>query len=291
MTDAFHDQNERSAVGPLVQLLTVEELDTDLYRGACADDDRGRVFGGQVIAQALAAAARTVRTDQSAHSLHAYFLRAGDATRPIIFRVSRDFDGKSFANRRVVALQGGVPILNFATSFHRPEEGLSHAVAMPDVPGPEHAADLRHIVQRRRAPLPPHLARRLDPFETRVAGVRPSARPPAQYLWFRLHAPIAADAAMHRALLSYVSDFALITTAVLPHDVDWFSPALQAASLDHALWFHQAPDLNDWMLYAMDSPWADRARGFARGMIFDRHGKLIANVAQEGLMRLRPDRG
>jgi acyl-CoA thioesterase-2 len=269
--------------------LTVEELDTDLYRGACAEDARGRVFGGQVIAQALASASRTVGEDRPAHSLHAYFLRAGDATRPIVFQVARDFNGGSFSNRRVVALQGGVPILNFAASFHRREEGLGHSVAMPDVPPPEQSIDLDAAMQASGAQVPPGLLRRIGAFETRIAAIRPEENPAAQYFWFRLTAPAPSDAGLHRVMLSFATDFALITAAVLPHGVNWFSTVLQGASLDHAIWIHEAPDLNDWLLYAMDSPWAGHARGFARGKVFDRAGRLIADVAQEGMMRVRSD--
>lgn len=277
-----------AAVEELRRLLLVEELDTDLFRGAACAEAPGRVFGGQVIAQALAAAAQGGREGHQAHSLHAYFLRAGDTMRPIIYRVLRDFDGGSFSNRRVVAMQGGQPILNLAASFQRPEEGFAHAARMPEALPPEQLPRMAAALEASGAPLPPALQDRLAAFDVRPGPPSPHGSDgPAQYLWLRLAAPMAPDAALQRIVLAYASDFALVTTAVLPHPVRFFSPELQAASLDHAVWFHETPPVDDWLLYAMDSPWAGHARGFARGQIFDRTGRLVASVAQEGLTRLR----
>jgi acyl-CoA thioesterase II len=275
-----------SSVADLVRLLTVEEIDTDLCRGDRSDTGETRVFGGQVVAQALAAAMRSVGEDRAAHSLHASFMRPGDPSRPILFQVARDFDGGSFTTRRVVASQGGTPILSLTASFQRREEGLSHGPAMPQVPGPDEARPLAGSV-----PVPASLLRRVSAFDIRIAGVQPRTEHfphiPAQYSWFRLAAPAPADPNLHRVLLSFISDLALITTAALPHDISWFSGRLQGASLDHAIWFHEDPDLSDWHLYAMEAPWAGHARALARGSIFDRNGRLIASVAQEGLMRVR----
>lgn len=278
------------AVEELRGLLTIEELDTDLYRGAPSAEGPGRVFGGQVVAQALAAAARSMAEGKHAHSLHAYFLRAGDTTRPVIYRVLRDFDGGSFANRRVVAMQGGVPILNLAASFHRPEDGFTHAAAMPDAAPPEACPDLASALAASGQPMPPAMLERLAAFEVRPgppspAGTDGSAMP-SQFLWFRLARPMGADGTMARVVLAYASDFALVTTAVLPHPVSFFSPKLQVASLDHAVWFHGTPPVDDWLLYVMDSPWSGHARGFTRGSIFDRSGALVASVTQEGLCRV-----
>ncbi|KHK93328.1 acyl-CoA thioesterase [Novosphingobium malaysiense] len=284
MTDAL-----QAAVDELRDLLTIEDLDTDLYRGAAAAEGPERVFGGQVVAQALSAAARSMPKSDQAHSLHAYFLRAGDTTRPIIYRVLRDFDGGSFANRRVVAMQGGLPILNLAASFHRPEDGFSHAAAMPDVPPPEACPDLVTALSASGQPMPSAMLERLAAFDVRPGPPSPDgggSGMPSQFLWFRLARPMDADPAMRRIVLAYASDFALVTTAVLPHPVDFFSPRLQMASLDHAVWFHDTPPVDDWLLYAMDSPWSGHARGFARGMIFDRSGNLFASIAQEGLCRV-----
>lgn len=272
----------------LRRLLLVEELDTDLFRGAACAESPGRVFGGQVIAQALAAAGRSVRETLCAHSLHAYFLRAGDTVRPIIYRVLRDFDGGSFANRRVVAMQGGLPILNLAASFQRVEDGLAHAAEMPEALPPEQCVDLVSALKASGAPLPPALRDRLAAFDLRIGPSATGATGPAsQYAWLRLSGAIEPEPVLRRVLLAYASDFALLTTAVLPHPVKFFSPRLQGASLDHAIWFHETPPVEDWLLYAMESPWAGHARGFARGQIFDRAGRLVASIAQEGLIRLR----
>lgn len=284
-----------AAVAELRRLLTIEEIDTDLYRGAPSAEGPGRVFGGQVVAQALAAAARSISepasADKQAHSLHAYFLRAGDTTRPIIYRVLRDFDGGSFANRRVVAMQGGVPILNLAASFHRQEQGFAHAAAMPDVPPPEACPDMASALAASGQPMPPAMLERIAAFEIRPGLPSPEgldgSGTPGQFLWFRLVRPMEADDALRRAVLAYASDFALVTTAMLPHPIPFFSPKLQVASLDHAVWFHATPPVDKWLLYTMDSPWSGHARGFARGAMFDGTGKLVASVAQEGLCRLR----
>jgi len=275
------------AVAELRTLLEVEEIDTDLYRGAPAAEGPGRVFGGQVVAQALAAAVRSVGDERQAHSLHAYFLRAGDTARPIIYRTLRDFDGGSFANRRVVAMQGGKPILNLAASFHRREEGFAHAAAMPPVPGPEQCPDFASALSAAGQKFPQAMLDRLAAFEIRPGPpASEGSGTPRQFLWFRLAAPMQADDALNRTVLAYASDFALVGTAVLPHKSNFFAPGLQVASLDHAVWFHSTPQVDDWLLYAMDSPWAGHARGFARGSIYDRAGKLIASVAQEGLCRV-----
>lgn len=274
----------------LLDLLTIEELDIDLYRGASVSEGPGRVYGGQVVAQALAAVTRSVGEDRPAHSLHAYFLRAGDPTRPIIYRVLRDFDGGSFANRRVVAMQRGLPILNLAASFHRREEGPGHAMTAPPVPPPEDCPDFASVLSAAGRSMPAAIAERLAAFELRPGlplseGASGVAR---QFLWFRLSHPLAADPAMQRVMLAYASDFALISTALLPHHVSIFTPEAQVASLDHAIWFHATPPMDEWLLYAMDSPWSGHARGFARGSIHDRSGRLVASVAQEGLVRIRP---
>ncbi|MFC3214968.1 MULTISPECIES: acyl-CoA thioesterase [Novosphingobium] len=281
-----------AAVAELRTLLEVEEIDTDLYRGAAAAEGPGRVFGGQVVAQALAAAARGIRDaggeERDAHSLHAYFLRAGDTTRPIIYRVLRDFDGGSFANRRVVAMQGGKPILNLAASFHRREEGFAHAAPMPAVPEPEQCPEMVAALTAAGQKLPQAMYERLAPFEVRPGPQATSdTETPRQFLWFRLAAPLGGDDALKRVVVAYASDFALVSTAVLPHTT-FFTPGLQVASLDHAVWFHSTPPVEDWLLYVMDSPWAGHARGFARGSIYDRSGRLVASVAQEGLCRLAP---
>lgn len=276
-----------AAVAELHTLLDVEEIDTHLYRGPAAEGGYGRVYGGQVVAQALAAAARSVGVDRQAHSLHAYFLRAGDARRPIVYRVLPDFDGGSFANRRVVAMQGGVPILNLAASFHRREDGFAHATAAPDVPSPEACPELVAAMAAGGRSLPQGMLNRLAAFEIRSSPPATSlSKTPRQFVWFKLVEPMAADDAMNRVILAYASDFGLLSTAITPHAPS-FSPNMQVASLDHALWFHATPKVDAWLLYTMDSPWSGHARGFARGAIYDAAGTLIASVAQEGLCRMK----
>jgi len=280
-------------VETLTSLLDLEELDTDLYRGARLPDGRGRVFGGQVIGQALQAAQRSIE-DKVAHSLHAYFMRAGDAERPIIFRVTRDFDGRSFATRRVMALQGGQPILVLAASFQHQEEGLHHQDVMPDVPPPE-ALGSESEVQKELADALPDPVRRFlaqpRPIEMRPVApgdwLRSEPRPPVQNSWFRTVAPLPDDPALHRAVLAYASDMLLLGTSMMPHSVRLGDPRMQTASLDHALWLHKPFRFDDWLLYSTDSPWAGNGRGFTRGRIFTRDGRLIASTTQEGLIRKR----
>jgi acyl-CoA thioesterase-2 len=278
----------------LVDLLDVEELDRDLYRGKRQPGGEGRVFGGQVIAQALQAAQRSTEAPKTAHSLHAYFMRPGNENFPIIFRVVRDFEGRSFATRRVIAMQQGQPILNMAASFQTPEEGFHHQDAMPDVPGPDELRSEAELKNEIADKIPEHFRRhmlRTRPIEIRPVQPRswftPTKREPKQDSWFRLVAPIGDDAAMHRAILAYASDMSLLGTATLAHGVNWMTPKFQSASLDHALWLHEDFRADEWLLYACDSPWAGHARGFNRGKIFTQDGRLVASVAQEGLMRLR----
>jgi acyl-CoA thioesterase-2 len=282
----------------LVDLLDVEEIDTDLYRGRRSRGGVGRVFGGQVIAQALQAAQRSTDEPKTAHSLHAYFMRAGDENFPIIYRVVRDFEGRSFATRRVIAMQRGQPILNLAASFQVPEDGYHHQDTMPDVPPPEElpteaelrAKDAVNLPEKQRLQVT-----RPRPIEIRPAYPRkwfnPTPTDPIQHSWFKLAAPIGDDPAMHRAILSYASDMALLGTCMLPHGVNWTTPGFQSASLDHAIWLHEPFRVDEWLLYATDSPWAGHARGMNRGQVYTRDGRLVASVAQEGLIRMREKRG
>jgi acyl-CoA thioesterase-2 len=278
----------------LVDLLDIEEIDTDLYRGIRGTDGFGRVFGGQVIAQALQAAQRSTDVPKQAHSLHAYFMRAGDESHPILYRVVRDFDGKSFATRRVIATQRGLPILNLACSLQVLEGGLAHQDAMPDVPPPEDLTSDRELRLAMIDRIPEKF--RGVFLRPRMVDIRPVSprswldpveQEPRQNSWFRVVAPIGDDPALHRAILAYASDMSLLGTATLAHGVNWMTHKLQTASLDHALWLHEDFRADDWLLYVCDSPWAGHARGFNRGKIFARDGRLVASVAQEGLIRLR----
>ena len=287
------DPTPEALVAQLITLLDVEELDTDLYRGERQPGGVGRVFGGQVIAQALQAAQRSVE-DKAAHSLHAYFMRPGDEDHPILYRVERDFDGRSFATRRVIAMQKGEPILNMAASFQRPAEGLHHQDAMPEVPDPESLRPESALRAAMRDQVPEKLRRfflRARPIEIRPVSPRnwfqPVPTEPVQYSWFRVVAPLPDDPALHRAMLAYASDMTLLGTCMLPHGVSWMTGQVQTASLDHAVWLHEPFRFDEWLLYATDSPWSGHSRGFNRGRIYSRDGRLVASVAQEGLVRVR----
>lgn len=292
--DELRATDSAGMIEQLERLLTVEELDRDLFRGVRQPEGRGRVFGGQVIAQALMAAAKSTDPERSPHSLHAYFMRPGDEQIPIIYRVIRDYDGGSFSTRRVVAFQKGEPILNLASSFQKLEVGLEHQFEMPKVVFPEELpteADER----RRVAHLVPERLReffvRPRPFETRHASpwspLEDKPQEPLQNVWFKAVAPVSGGPDMHRAMLAWASDMYLLGTTMRPHGLSWVQPGVQTASLDHAIWFHDEVRVDEWLLYAMDAPWSGGGRGFNRGHIFSRDGRLVASVAQEGLMRKR----
>jgi acyl-CoA thioesterase II len=282
-----------SLVAGLVRLLEVQDQGEDRFLGLRKHDGIGRVFGGQVIAQALHAAELTVDPEREAHSLHAYFLRAGSEDHEIDYRVERDFDGGSFSNRRVVASQLGRPILSLTASFHKLEAGLSHRDAeMPNVPGPdelepEMAVRRRYAEQAR--PEARHFFLQPRAVEMRAAEGRhwmnPQPAPPQSHSWFRAVAPLPDDPRIHRAVLAWASDMSLLGTCILPHGLSWMRGEVRSASLDHAIWFHDSFRADEWLLYATDSPWSDRGRGFNRGQIFTRDGRLVASVAQEGMIR------
>jgi acyl-CoA thioesterase-2 len=283
----------------LVKLLDVKAGLDDGFLGRRKRGGVGRVFGGQVIAQALAAAERTVTSDRAAHSLHAYFLRGGSEDHEIEYTVARDFDGKSFSNRRVVATQQGAPILNFTASFQRSQDGLHHQESvMPDVPGPDELpseADLRRQFADQMDPAHRHQFTQPRPIELRGVEsrhwVNAAPAPPYAHSWFRAVAPLPDDPAIHRAVLAYASDMTLLGTCILPHGLSWSRGEVISASLDHAVWFHDDFRADEWLLYATDSPWAARGRGFNRGRIFTRDGRLVASVAQEGMIRRTAPRG
>ena len=276
----------------LLQLLDLERLELNLFRGVSRDLGAPQVFGGQVLGQALVAASRTVE-DRLVHSLHAYFLRRGDFNAPIVYQVERSRDGGSFTSRRVVAIQHGQPILTMSSSFQAPEPGAEHQSDMPDVPPPEDLADVGELGEEMLERIPEKIRRfyqHMRPFEFRHA--RPpdirnlEPRRPAKQVWFRLVDRVPDAPALHRCLLAYVSDYHLLDTANLPHGQPWYE--LQMASIDHALWFHRDFRVDDWLLYSIDSPSRSSARGFARGSLYTRDGRLVASVAQEGLIRERP---
>jgi acyl-CoA thioesterase II len=281
------------AIQDLLSILDLEQLEHNLFRGRSPQVGWQRVFGGQVIGQALVAASRTVE-GRHPHSLHAYFLLPGDPKVPIIYDVDRIRDGRSFTTRRVVAIQHGRAIFSMSASFHVEESGFDHAAAMPDVPMPE---DLPGEAEAKAGllPLMPEVVRayyeRERPIELRpVEFERYRSRQPMApkfNVWIRTTRPLPDDPALHQCVLAYASDLTLLDASMIAHGRTVFERSVQAASLDHALWFHRSFRADDWLLYSQDSPSASGARGFSRGLIFTREGRLVASVAQEGLVRER----
>ena len=280
-------------VGEVIDLLQLERIEDNLFRGQSRDIGTRAVFGGQVLGQALSAAQRTVDPDRAVHSLHAYFLRAGDIEAPIVYQVDRSRDGRSFSVRRVVVIQHGQPIFNFAASFQVQETGAEHQIDMPKVPDPDQIPLPAPMPADELAKLPVKVQRwlaRKGAFEFRHVHPRnelkPEKRPPNQQVWFRLIDRAPDDPALHRALLAYASDFYLLGTALQPHGISYLHKHVQVASLDHALWFHRPFRADEWLLYSLDSPSAQGARGINRGLVFTRDGRLVASTAQEGMMRV-----
>jgi len=283
-----------AALRDLLDLLDLEQIDRDIFRGRSPDEGWQRVYGGQVIGQALVAASRTVsEPERLTHSLHGYFLRPGDTTIPILYDVDRIRDGKSFSTRRVVAIQRGKAIFSMAASFHEAEEGLSHQFGRPAAPPPEqciteqalieeyieHYPDAAEIYGKRARPIE---MRYVDPMRDHA----PEPMPPEQHVWIRTVDSMPDDPRLNQCLLAYASDMTLIDTSYRPHAVNWRDQNFQVASLDHAMWFHRPVRTDEWLLYHQDSPFSGGARGFSRGTFFDQSGQLIASCAQEGLIRL-----
>jgi acyl-CoA thioesterase-2 len=283
-----------AAMQELLSILDLEKLEHNLYRGRSPKVNWQRVFGGQVIGQALVAAQRTVDPDRHIHSLHAYFMRPGDTTVPIIYQVERLRDGGSFTTRRVTAIQHGHAIFSLESSFQIDEKGLEHQIPMPrNVPRPENLKTQRQLLDH--AENVPDVVRRFWARE-RPLEIRPvtlehytsrKKLPPEQNIWIRTTGPVPADRAIQCAVLSYLSDMTLLDTATFPHGRAVFDPDLQVASLDHAMWFHRPHPLDGWLLYTQDTPSSSGSRGFTRGSLYGEDGTLIASVAQEGLIRLR----
>lgn len=278
----------------LLNLLDLEPLEHNIYRGESLEIGSGRVFGGQVLAQALVAARRTVDEPRDAHSLHGYFILPGDVSTPIVYFVDRLRDGKSFTTRRVTGIQHGQAIFSMTASFHLTEKGEEHQLPIPEAPEPESLASELDLIRDIAHRIPPGLRGVLT--QDRAIDFRPvqpndfflpEPRAPAQMMWLRAIAEVTGDLLEHQAVLAYASDYGLLATALLPHGLTIRMPHLQVASLDHSIWFHRPFRVDDWLLYVMDSPVASGARGFARGSIYSRDGSLVASVAQEGLMRIR----
>jgi acyl-CoA thioesterase-2 len=285
-----------NAVETLLQILDLEELERNVFRGLSPQVGWQRVFGGQVIGQALVAAARTVE-GRPVHSLHCYFLRPGDPKIPILYEVDRIRDGESFATRRVVAIQHGEAIFTMAASFQIVEPGLDHQIEMPDVPPPEKLpseAELKEAYLHNAPDAVRKYWQHARPIELRPVDLRHyvSREPlePSQFVWVRATHKLPDDPDIHRCVLAYASDMTLLDTSLFAHGRSIFDQDLQPASLDHAMWFHRPFRADEWLLYAEDSPSASGARGFTRGSLFTRDGKLVASVAQEGLIRVREPR-
>ncbi len=285
-----------SVLDELVEQLSLERIEENLFRGESKDLGWGTVFGGQVLGQSLSAAAKTVPSDRHVHSFHSYFLRPGRVDMPIVYDVDRIRDGGSFTTRRVVAIQNGKAIFNMAASFQTQEGGLEHQDALPEAPAPESLKTEQERAQQVIARIPAMLRQRAvgeRAFEVRSADpeepdpFHPKPRAPERMVWFRATAELPDDPALHAYLLAYFSDHSFMTTSLLPHGKTWFSPDMQVASLDHAMWFHRPLRVDQWLLYAIDSPSASGGRGLSRGRIFSRDGTLVASCVQEGLIRQR----
>ena len=283
---AGHDGPMQTALDNVVALLDLEAIEVNIFRGRSPADDRQRVFGGQVAGQALVAAARTVERG-SVHSLHAYFLRAGDPKAPLLYDVDRIRDGRSFTTRRVVAIQHGRAIFQLAASFHVAEDGYEHFEPMPAVPDPE---TLQPRMKRIQA-TDPERARpdRMQALDIRYVTTSPLDRsgplPPTQMVWMRANGTLGDDPVLHACLLTYASDLTLLDTVLAPHGTSAANPQIMLASLDHAMWFHGPFRADEWLLYDQHTPAASGARGLAMGRVFTRDGRLVASVVQEGLIR------
>ncbi len=279
-----------AALDELLDLLDLEPIEVNIFRGRSPDENRQRVFGGQVAGQALVAAARTIdNAERSVHSMHAYFLRPGDPKVPILYEVDRIRDGRSFSTRRVVAIQHGRAIFNLAASFHIHEEGLDFQMPAPNVVGPDGLPDRTELLRANAERLSPGaLIER--PIELRYVTEPPffvdRPQPPHQMVWFRANGTLPDDPLIHTIVLTYASDLTLLDTALTPHPIGSWRPEVQPASLDHAMWFHRAFRADEWLLYHQDTPSTSGARGLTRGLVYTHHGDLVASVVQEGLIRI-----
>ncbi len=283
-----------NVLSELLTLLKLEKIEENIFRGNSQDLGFGNIFGGQVLGQALSAATQTVPSERTAHSLHAYFLRPGDPSKPIVYEVDCIRDGKSFTTRRVVAIQKGRAIFSMSASFQIEESGFEHQMAMPEVQGPEGIFSELEMARTVADKIPPSIRNRIlceKPIEIRpvnpINPFAPKKKKPVRYAWFKTIHNMPDDLSVHKYMLAYASDFGLATTSLYPHGRTFWDPDMQVASLDHAMWFHRDFRMDDWLLYAIESPSAGRARGLNHGHIFTREGKLIASTSQEGLIRYR----
>lgn len=278
----------------LLELLELERIEENIFRGQSQDLGWGRVYGGQVLGQALSAAEQTVDPSRSVHSMHGYFMRPGDASAPIVYMVDPIRDGRSFTTRRVVAVQNGKAIFNLSASFQIAEEGMEHQDPLPQAPGPDGLLSEAEYVEQHIDLIPTMLrgqARAERPFEVRLVQPRhpvtPEKSPPHRQIWFKTARPLSVPAGVHQYLLAYASDSHFMTTSLQPHGKSWLTPGMQVASLDHSMWFHRPVRVDEWLLYDVQSPSASGARGLVLGRLFDQQGRLVATTAQEGLIRDR----
>jgi acyl-CoA thioesterase-2 len=280
----------------LLDLLSLERIEENLFRGPSQDLGWGSVFGGQVLGQALSAAKQTVPEARSVHSFHAYFLRRGDSSKPIVYDVDCIRDGRSFTTRRVVAIQNGKAIYNMAASFQIREEGFEHQDEAPSAKGPDGLVSELELARKFASMIPEKMREKWTcdkPIEIRPVELnnplQPEKRPPHKQVWYRCAGELPDDPTIHQYLLAYASDFHFLTTSLNPHGASVWSPKMQVASLDHAMYFHRPFRFDDWLLYSIDSPSASGARGLVRGQFFDRQGRLVASTVQEGLIRRHED--
>ncbi len=278
----------------LVEMLSLERIEENLFRGQSQDLGWGQVFGGQVIGQALSAAAQTVPEDRDVHSFHTYFMLPGSVDRPIVYNVSRVRDGRSFTTRRVAAVQNGHEIFTMAASFQVREGGFDHQDPMPDLPGPDGLLSQVELARRTAERLPSPLRERFtaeSPIEIRpverMDPLHPAPMPPRSAVWMRASGRLPDDPAVHRYMLAYASDFNFLSASMYPHGISWLTPGMQVATLDHAMWFHRPFRMDDWLLQVVDSPSASAGRGLVRAQFFTRDGRLVASAAQEGVIRKR----
>ena len=278
----------------LVDMLSLEQIEVNLFRGQTQDLGWGQVFGGHVLGQALSAAAQTVPDDRMVHSMHGYFLLTGDVDHPIVYDVDRIRDGGSFTTRRVVAIQHGEAIFSMSASFQEHEEGFEHQDEMPDVDGPDGLLSQTELARRVVDQIPSPMRERFtaeSPIEVRPVNPRnhldPGVREPESTVWYRAAGNLPDDPSVHRYLAAYASDFEFLSASMHPHGKSWMDPAMQVASLDHAMWFHRPFRMDEWLVHKVESPSAAGGRGLVRGQIFNRDGDLVASTAQEGLIRER----
>lgn len=281
----------------LLNLLKLETIEQGIYRGQSQDLGFGAVFGGQVIGQALSAAKETLPEDRKVHSLHTYFLRPGDAHKPIVYNVEAIRDGKSYSTRRVQAIQFGKPIFDMIASFQIDECGFEHQDPMPKVPGPDGLVSDLDIYREHAELIPAHLRPKFiceKPIEMRFVTpynpFKPTIDEPRRYVWLKANGAMPDDTRIHKYLLAYASDFNFLPTALQPHGCSFAQPHMQMATIDHSMWFHKEFRMDDWLLYAIDSPIATGARGLVRGQIFNREGVLVASTMQEGVIRDRSNK-